>query len=221
MQTHVCVRLTVHVCHGGENRLLSLCVSACRRCVRGDRATAREVRVCWYAQSSRLHFHTCMCAREGEQAADKRASTSVCRSGCTWGFAGQGRTSACKHQTPSQVAALEARRRSGCPGCAARGERRQHGAGEQAGVAGAGRAWVGWEGNRAARGLSPRGCWSHVLSVPSLVQEALLDRRRQHQRGQHGRQQPHSSLHQSERACWYGSPLSPWYYPAFWCPCWP
>ena len=123
VQAHVCVRVTVHVRGGEENRLLSLCVSACRRCVRGDGATAREVCVCWHMQSSRLRFCTRTCAREGEQAADKCASVRVCQSGCAWGFAGQGCTGACKHQTPSWVPAPEARRPLGCPGCAARGER--------------------------------------------------------------------------------------------------
>lgn len=144
MQAHVCVRVTVHVRGGGENRLLSLCVSACRRCVRGDRATAWEVCVCWYMQSSRLHFRTCTCARE-EQAADKCASTSVCQSGCARGSAGQG----CEClQTPNPIPGPGTRGEEavGLPGlCSERGQGPSQGwpqPGEQAGVAGAGGAWV-------------------------------------------------------------------------------
>lgn len=65
-----------------------------------------------------------------------------------------------------------------------------------------------------------------VLSVPSRAQETLLDRRGQHQRGQHGWQQPHSALHQPERACWYGPPRVPRCHPTLqgpenlWSPLW-
>lgn len=77
-------------------------------------------------------------------------------------------------------------------GCAVRGERD----GEQEGLGG-----------------QQRCVGAAVLNVPSLEQEDLLDRRGQHQCGQHGRQQPHSALHQPERACWYGPPLHPQYHP--------
>lgn len=70
----------------------------------------------------------------------------------------------------------------GCPGCAT--SRRG--------------ALKGWEG--------AGGCWhcAPLTHCPLTLQEAVLDRWGQHQRGQHGRQQPHAPLHQPEGTCWYG-----------------
>lgn len=145
---------------------------------------------------------------EGEQAADKCATTSVCQSGCARGWAG--RVLAVTKPPPGS-------RHWGRRGCRAARAGRGASSGLERSLESRlgwrGLAEPGWAGRAAELGHLPGAIGATVLNVPSPVQEALLDRWGQHQRGQHGWQQPHPPLHQPERACWYGPPRPSRYHP--------
>lgn len=190
--------------HGRRERVALPIVGACRRSVRGDGAAARGG-VCLRHTKPRRSARTCA----GDQPADGREFMSLCPSGCA------------HPGVPIQV----------CPGLSRAGLRWRSptpnpllgpGAGgeellELPGLCsdsreGTARGWGDRAGRAGWAGRAQSCVWAMgaaVLSGPSPVQEAVLDRRGQHQRGQHGRQQPHSPLRQPEGACWYGPHTPP------------